>query len=134
MGSPGAKASASGSPSAGKADFVLTQTHLFFASLGQHLFGCTAEKAGRIFQCISEFMSDFGPYNQGLGRSIFFGAPLGTDEARAREKIHLSLARLSKAGSGWQVRTHGRRYRRLSGPEALAAGLAPKQHVAGSLR
>jgi hypothetical protein len=90
MGSPGAKASASGSPSAGKADFVLTQTHLFFASLGQHLFGCTAEKAGRIFQCISEFMSDFGPYNQGLGRSIFFGAPLGTDEARAREKIHLS--------------------------------------------
>jgi hypothetical protein len=105
MGSPGAKASASGSPSAGKADFVLTQTHLFFASLGQHLFGCTAEKAGRIFQCISEFMSDFGPYNQGLGRSIFFGAPLGTDEARAREKIHLSLARLSKAGSGWEVRT-----------------------------
>src|ERR1700730_18522877 len=70
-------------------------------------FGCTAEKAGRIFQCISEFMSDFGPYNQGLGRSIFFGAPLGTDEARAREKIHLSLARLSKAGSGWQVPTHG---------------------------
>ena len=45
-------------------------------------------------QCISEFISDFGPSNQRLGRSIFFGPPLGADEAKeVREKIHLSLAR-----------------------------------------
>src|SRR6202048_2955587 len=59
------------------------------------LFGRTAKEAGRIFQGISEFISDFGPSNQRLGRSIFFGPPLGTDEAKeVREKIHLSLARL----------------------------------------
>src|SRR3984893_6639990 len=58
------------------------------------LFGRTAEEAGRIFQCISEFSSDFGPSNQRLGRSIFFGPPLGADEAKeVRETIHLSLAR-----------------------------------------
>src|SRR5215472_10687278 len=28
------------------------------------LFGRTAEEAGQIFQCISEFISDFGPSNQ----------------------------------------------------------------------
>jgi glutathione S-transferase len=28
------------------------------------LFGRTAEEAGRIFQCISEFISDFGPFSQ----------------------------------------------------------------------
>jgi len=59
------------------------------------LFGRTAEEAGRIFQCISEFISDFGPSNQRLGRSIFFGPPLTSEEAKeVREKIHLSLARL----------------------------------------
>ena len=87
------------------------------------LFGRTAEEAGRIFQGISEFISDFGPSNQRLGRSIFFGPPLGAGEAKeVREKIHLSLARLD-----------GRRYRRLSGPEALAAGVAaPRSSSTGA--
>lgn len=59
------------------------------------LFGRTAEEAGRIFQCISEYISDFGPSNQRLGRSIFFGQPLGPNEAKeVREKIQASLARL----------------------------------------
>jgi hypothetical protein len=93
-GVPCAKASKSGSPSAGNADFVVTQTHFFLAWLGQRFFGCTAEPAG--FSSASRNSSQIsGPSNQGLGRSIFFGSPLGTDEARAeREKIQLSLARL----------------------------------------
>jgi glutathione S-transferase len=77
------------------------------------LFGRTAEEAGRIFQCISEFISDFGPPNQRLGRSIFFGPPLGAEEAKdVREKIHLGLNRLEgyAGGSG-----------SLAGPE-LSAG------------
>jgi glutathione S-transferase len=59
------------------------------------LFGRTAEEAGRIFQCISEFISDFGPFSQRLGRSIFLGAPRNAEEAKeARDKIHTSLSRL----------------------------------------
>jgi glutathione S-transferase len=59
------------------------------------LFGRTAEEAGRIFQRISEFISDFWPSSQRLIHSILFGPPLGTAEARAeREKVHLRLARL----------------------------------------
>jgi hypothetical protein len=121
QGVPCVKAGYIGSPSARNADFAVTQTHLFLASLGQRLFGY-AEETGRIFQCISEFISDFGPSNQGLGRSIFFGPPLGTDEARAeREMIHLSLAGCRKQ------RLDGRFG---SGPEALAAGLvAPLSSV-----
>src|SRR5262249_4418325 len=68
------------------------------------LFGRTAEEAGRIFQCISEFISDFGPSNQRLGRSIFFGPPLGAEEAKdVREKIHFGLNRLEgyAGGGGW---------------------------------
>ncbi|MDQ6870024.1 MAG: glutathione S-transferase family protein [Pseudomonadota bacterium] len=79
------------------------------------LFGRTAEEAGRIFQCISEFSSDFGPSNQRLGRSIFFGPPLGADEAKeAREKIHLSLARLEgyAESSVW-----------MAGPDLTAADI-----------
>lgn len=79
------------------------------------LFGRTAEEAGRIFQCISEFVSDFGPSNQRLGRAIFFGQPLGADEAKdVREKIGLSLARLENyAESGvW-----------LAGPDLTAADI-----------
>jgi glutathione S-transferase len=65
------------------------------------LFGRTAEEAGRIFQCISEFISDFGPSNQRLIRSILFGPPLGADDARAeREKVHLGLARLEGYARG----------------------------------
>jgi glutathione S-transferase len=59
------------------------------------LFGRTAEEAGRIFQRISESISDFWPSSQRLIRSILFGPPLSADEARAeREKVHLGLARL----------------------------------------
>jgi glutathione S-transferase len=79
------------------------------------LFGRTAEEAGRIFQCILEFSSDFGPSNQRLGRSIFFGPPLGADEAKeAREKIHLSLARLEgyAESSVW-----------MAGPDLTAADI-----------
>jgi glutathione S-transferase len=79
------------------------------------LFGRTAEEAGRIFQCISEFSSDFGPSNQRLGRSIFFGPPLGADEAKeVREKIHLSLARLEgyAESSVW-----------MAGPDLTAADI-----------
>src|ERR1700726_4973816 len=79
------------------------------------LFGRTAEEAGRIFQCISEFISDFGPSNQRLGRSIFFGPPLGADEAKeVREKIHLSLARLEgyAESSVW-----------MAGPDLTAADI-----------
>src|ERR1700730_11537843 len=61
------------------------------------LFGRTAEEAGRIFERISEFISDFWPPGQRLIRSIFFGPPLAADEAKEeREKIHLSLARLEE--------------------------------------
>ena len=61
------------------------------------LFGRTAEEAGRIFERISEFISDFWPPGQRLIRSIFFGPPLAADEAKeVREKIHLSLARLEE--------------------------------------
>src|ERR1700730_11957696 len=70
------------------------------------LFGRTAEEAGRIFQCILEFISDFGPSNQRFGRSIFFGPPLGADEAKeVREKIHLSLARQEGYAEGgvWKL-------------------------------
>src|SRR5580700_770758 len=53
------------------------------------LFGRTAEEAGRIFERISEFISDFWPPSQRLIRSIFFGQPLAADEAKeVREKIH----------------------------------------------
>src|ERR1700730_6384362 len=64
------------------------------------LFGRTAEEAGRIFQCISEFISDFGPSNQRLGRSISFGPPLGADEAKEVREIHLGLARLEGYAEG----------------------------------
>ena len=54
--------------------------------------GRTAEEAGRIFRCISEFISDFEPSNQ------LFGPPLDSDEAGAeREKAHLGLARLARS-------------------------------------
>lgn len=79
------------------------------------LFGRTAEEAGRIFQSISEFISDFGPSNQRLGRSIFFGPPLGAEEAKeVREKIHISLARLEECAEGgvW-----------LAGPSLTAADI-----------
>jgi len=79
------------------------------------LFGCTAEEAGRIFQCISEFISDFGPSNQRLGRSIFFGPPLKAEEAKeVREKIHLSLAQLERyaVGGAW-----------MAGPDLTAADI-----------
>jgi glutathione S-transferase len=62
------------------------------------LFGRTAEEACRIFQCISEFISDFGPSSQRLGRSILFGPP---EEAKeVREKIHFSLAQLEGYAEG----------------------------------
>ena len=79
------------------------------------LFGRAAEDAGRIFQCISEFISDFGPSNQRLSRSIFFGPPLGAEEAQeVREKIHLGLTRLEECakGGGW-----------LAGPSLTAADI-----------
>jgi glutathione S-transferase len=79
------------------------------------LFGRTAEEAGRIFERISEFISDFWPPGQRLIRSIFFGPPLAADEAKEeREKIHLSLAQLEEcAESGvW-----------LAGPDLTAADI-----------
>jgi glutathione S-transferase len=79
------------------------------------LFGRTAEEAGRIFERISEFISDFWPPDQRLIRSIFFGPPLAADEAKeVREKIHLGLARLEEcAESGvW-----------LAGPDLTAADI-----------
>lgn len=79
------------------------------------LFGRSAEETGRIFQCISEFVSDFGPSNQRLGRAIFFGQPLAPDEAKeVREKVRLSLARLETyAASGvW-----------MAGPDLTAADI-----------
>jgi glutathione S-transferase len=79
------------------------------------LFGRTAEEAGQIFQSISEFISDFGPSNQRLSRSIFFGPPLGAEDAQeVREKIHLGLTRLEECakGGGW-----------LAGPELTAADI-----------
>ena len=92
------------------------------------LFGRTAEEAGRIFERISEFISDFWPPGQRLIRSIFFGPPLAADEAKeVREKIHLSLARLEECAKRRLVgepRSHSRRHRRLSRLEAFAAGLA----------
>lgn len=52
------------------------------------LFGRTAEEADRIFERISEFISDFWPPSQRLIRSIFFGPPLAGDEAKdVRERI-----------------------------------------------
>ena len=81
-------------------DFTLHESLAIMAYLDRKhpsppLFGRTAEEAGRIFQCISEFISDFGPSNQRLIRSILFGPPLDADEAGAeREKAHLGLARL----------------------------------------
>src|ERR1700736_3242694 len=44
------------------------------------LFGRTAEEASRIFERISEFISDFWPPGQRLIRSIFFGPPLAAEE------------------------------------------------------
>jgi glutathione S-transferase len=98
------------------------------------LFGRTAEEAGHIFQCISEFSSDFWPSSQRLVRSIFFGPPLGAEEAKeVREKIHLSLARLEGYAEIGVLRAHSRRHRRLSGPEALVAGLtAPRSSSVGA--
>jgi glutathione S-transferase len=87
------------------------------------LFGRTAEEAGRIFQCISEFISDFGPSNQRLGRSIFFGPPLGADEAKeVREKIHLGLARLEGYAEGgvW-----------IAGPDLTAAWMQRVEQLPG---
>jgi hypothetical protein len=53
------------------------------------LFGRTAKEDGRIYQHISESISDFWPSSQRVIRSILFGPPLGADEARAeREKVH----------------------------------------------
>jgi glutathione S-transferase len=81
-------------------DFTLHESLAIMAYLDRKhpsppLFGRTAEEAGRIFQCISEFISDFGPSNQRLIRSILFGPPLDADEVGAeREKAHLGLARL----------------------------------------
>ena len=80
-------------------DFTLHESLAIMAYLDRKhpsppFFGRTAEEAGRIFQCISEFISDFGPSNQ-RHRSILFGPPLDADEAGAeREKAHLGLARL----------------------------------------
>jgi glutathione S-transferase len=93
------------------------------------LFGRTAEEAGRIFERISEFISDFWSPGQRLIRSIFFGPPLAADEAKeVREKIHLSLARLEECAESGDMdggpRSHSRRHRRLSKLEAFAAGLA----------
>ena len=115
-------------------DFTLHESLAIMAYLDRKhpsppLFGRTAEEAGRIFQCISEFISDFGPSNQRLIRSILFGPPLDADEAGAeREKAHLGLARLEGyAESGvWMAGSdiYRRRHRRLSWPETLAAGLA----------
>jgi glutathione S-transferase len=79
------------------------------------LFGRTAEEAGRIFERISEFISDFWPPGQHFIRSIFFGPPLAADEAKeVRENIHLSFARLEDcAESGvW-----------LAGPDLTAADI-----------
>src|ERR1700730_446513 len=79
------------------------------------LFGRTAEEAGRIFERISEFISDFWPPGQRLIRSIFFGPPLAAEEAKeVREKIHISLARLEEcAESGvW-----------MAGPDLTAADI-----------
>jgi glutathione S-transferase len=44
------------------------------------LFGRTAEEAGRIFELISEFISDFWPPGQRLIRSIFFGPQLAAED------------------------------------------------------
>jgi glutathione S-transferase len=79
------------------------------------LFGRTAEEAGRIFQRISEFISDFWASSQRLIHSILFGPPFGTAEARAeREKVHLRLARLEgyAESSVW-----------MAGPDLTAADI-----------
>jgi glutathione S-transferase len=70
------------------------------------LFGRPAEEAGRIFERISEFISDFWPPGQRLIRSIFFGPPLAAEEAKeVREKIHVGLARLEgyAEDGGWMA-------------------------------
>jgi glutathione S-transferase len=77
------------------------------------LFGRTAEEAGRIFQCISEFDSDFWPHSQRANRSIFFEPPL----AAAKEvhgKIHVGLALLEGYAEGSVC---------LAGPELTAADI-----------
>ena len=79
------------------------------------LFGRTAEEAGRIFELISEFNSDFWPPGQRLIRSIFFGPPLAAEEAKEmREKIHVGLARLEGYAEGgvW-----------MAGPDLTAADI-----------
>jgi glutathione S-transferase len=87
-------------PALRDSNFTLHESLAIMVYLGRKhpnppLFGRTAEEAGRIFERISEFISDFWPPGQRLIRSIFFGPPLGTDEAKeVREKIHLSLAQL----------------------------------------
>ena len=74
------------------------------------LFGRTAEEAGRIFQGISEFISDFGPSNQRLGRSIFFGPPLGADEANGPSPAEISPP--GRVGIGTRPTCGGQRHRR----------------------
>lgn len=79
------------------------------------LFGRTAEEAGRIFERISEFISDFWPPSQRLIRSIFFGPAFAADEAKdVREKIDITLARLEGYAEGgvW-----------MAGPDLTAADI-----------
>jgi glutathione S-transferase len=79
------------------------------------LFGRTAEEAGRIFERLSEFISDVWPPSQRLIRSIFFGPPLSTVDAKdASEKIGVGLAQLENyaAGGVW-----------MAGPSLTAADI-----------
>jgi glutathione S-transferase len=88
------------------------------------LFGRTAEEAGRIFERISEFISDFWPPSHRVNRSIFFGPPLAAEEAKeVREKIHLGLARLEGYAEGgvW-----------FAGPELTAADIVAYPHLKGN--
>ena len=65
---------------------------------------------------ISEFISDFGPSSQRLGRSIFFGPPLGAEEWRKKR----AARRSTSVSPGWKIR---RRRRLMAGPDLTAADI-----------